>query len=141
VTWGGHITHRRVMSHRFGRVVGSSYVENGRDMGGWGGTKFHNHSSYVTLTLPMSHTLALSMSNCYLSCNTLQHTATHCNTLQHTATHCNTLQHITTHCNTLQHTATHHDTLQQTAAHCKNTATRCDALRHAATRCNILVTH
>jgi len=42
-----------------------------------------------------------------VSCNTLQHTATHCNTLQHTAPHCNTLQHTATHCNTLQHTATH----------------------------------
>jgi len=31
--------------------------------------------------------------SCSISCNTLQHTATHCNTLQHTATHCNTLQH------------------------------------------------
>jgi len=75
------------------------------------------------------------MSEERLSCNTLQHTATHCNTLQHTATHCNTLQHATdahiltqpgTHypqrmcprsvvfaelleCNSLQHTATHYN--------------------------------
>ena len=60
-----------------------------------------------------------------VTCNTLQHTATHCNTLQHTATHCNTLQHAlrlenipclgdlwstATHCNTLQHAATRRNT-------------------------------
>jgi len=54
------------------------------------------------------------MSDSYVHCNTLQHTATHCNTLQHTATHCNTLQHTATHCNTLQHTTTHCNALQHT---------------------------
>jgi len=38
-------------------------------------------------------TLLYSNGRPMLSCNTLQHTATHCNTLQHTATHCSTLQH------------------------------------------------
>ena len=51
-----------------------------------------------------------------LSCNTLQHTATHYNTLQHTTTHFKRLQHTAapsrsaTHCNTLHHTATHCNT-------------------------------
>jgi len=96
-----------------------------------------------------------------LSCNTLQHTATHCNcnTLQHTATHCNTLHHAAphralllchysvcanlisrhsrytflaaTHCNTLQHTATRCNTMQHTATHC-------NTLQHDATHCNTL---
>jgi len=35
-----------------------------------------------------------------VSCNTLQHTATHCNALQH----CNTLPYSATHCNTTQQT-------------------------------------
>ena len=65
-------------------------------------------------------------SNTQLTCNTLQHTATHCNKLQHTVTHCNYL-YLGIHCchtpvssntqltcNTLQHTATHCNTLQHT---------------------------
>ena len=73
--------------------------------------------------------------NCaHISCNTLQHTATHCNTLQHTATHCNTLQHTATHYNTLQHTTTHCNTLQRTATHY-------NTLQHTATHSETRYSH
>ena len=88
-----------------------------------------------------------------ISCNTLQHVATHCNTLQHVATHCNTLQHVATCCDTLQHTATHCNTLHHTAPYCntrligvvqhtayvftlQHTAPHCNTLHHTATHCN-----
>ena len=56
-----------------------------------------------------------------ISCNTLQHTATHCNTSQRTATHCNTLQRTATHCNTLQHTATHCNKTKRPSRACAHT--------------------
>ena len=76
-----------------------------------------------------------------ISCNKLQHTATHQNARQHTATHSDAVQHSATHCNTLQHTdtATHCGTLQRTATHGntrQHTATNCNKLQHTATHCN-----
>ena len=84
-----------------------------------------------------------------ISCNTLQHTATHCNTLQHTATHCNTLQHAATHCNALH---THCSTLEcsnqyhiirtiRTATNCIHTTAYCSTLQHIATHYNTLHSH
>ena len=49
-----------------------------------------------------------------ISCNTLQHIATHQNARQHTATQCKTLQHTATHCNAYHCTATQCNTLQHT---------------------------
>ena len=89
----------------------------------------------------------------HLSCNTLQHTATHCNTLQHTATHCNTLQHTALTswgscgiqylpCNTMQHTATQFNTLHLLCAAAVEAniylASRCNTLQHIAMHCNTL---
>ena len=94
-----------------------------------------------------------------VTCNTLQHVATHCNTLQHTATHvrlrsqmmplppanCNILQHTSTDCNTS--TSKGRDgvpascKLQQTATDCnrlQQTATDCNRLQQTATDCNRL---
>jgi len=99
-------------------------------------TATHAYSSHCDTVEAMSVSARF-----YISCNALQHTATHCNTLQHTATHCipaltspvavkspqytatqyKTPQHtenIATHCNTLQHTATHCNTLQHIPTHC-----------------------
>jgi len=93
-----------------------------------------------------------------LSCNTLQHTATHCNTRLswHWMARCNTLKHTAIRCNTLQHTATQvvfYDIRWLIAAHCntlQHTATRvvrdiwwciairCSTLQHTATYCSTL---
>ena len=96
-----------------------------------------------------------------VSCNTVQHTATHCNTLQHTATHCNSLQQTAGLCHTKQHTAhtnstlhTHHWPFCLGRCICCNTVhkvwrtatqcTNCGALLHTAqtaAHCNILHIH
>ena len=78
-----------------------------------------------------------------LTCNTLQHTATHCYALQHNATQCiRATRSLATHCNTLQHTATHCDTLRHNTHELhiplRHTATHFRTLQHTAAHCNTL---
>jgi len=114
-------------------------------------TCIHTNEMYTCIhTNEMHSTRVRHASTSYVTCNALQHTATHsathCNTLQHTATHtathCNTLQHTATHsathCNTLQHTATHIvrcvSVSYITCSTLQHTATHCNTVQHAATQ-------
>ena len=88
-----------------------------------------------------------------LSCNTLQHTATHCNTQKMSLSRPHTLDYITLSCNTLQHTATHKRWVWLVRTHlitcvchmwlhvcvtCDHITLSCNTLQHTATHCNIL---
>jgi len=117
------------------------------------------HCNKPQLTL---HTVVLAGS-LQLTCNTLQHTATHtapnCNShcillcwrvhCNSHATHCNILQHTlhqtathTAYCCVGAFTATHmQHTQTRTAMHCntlQHTAPHCNTLQHTATHCNTL---